>query len=76
MTASLENIFYNYLPQHSFQGNLNALLSAIMLVLVIIIAVDSAWKGFAYLKQHGFLARDLDKEVPTSEKEEALELDI
>ncbi|MCU0641031.1 MAG: carbon starvation protein A [Candidatus Margulisbacteria bacterium] len=41
LAASLENIFYNYLPKGTFNGNLNAALSAIMLVLVIVIVADS-----------------------------------
>lgn len=76
LAAGVENIFYNYLPQHSFNGNLNALLSAVMLILVLIIVIDSSIKWFFYLKEHGFTARRRDKELPTREREEALELDI
>ncbi|MCX5750840.1 MAG: carbon starvation protein A [Candidatus Saganbacteria bacterium] len=76
VTASLENIFENYLPQRSLHGNLNALLSGIMLVLVAIIVIDSFIKWYFYLKEHGFISREADKEEVTKEKEEALELDI
>jgi len=48
-TASYSNIFYNYLPKHTFQGNLNAILSALMLILVVIIIVESARKALNYL---------------------------
>jgi carbon starvation protein len=74
--AALENIFSNYLPQHSLNGTLNALLTGIMLVLVLIIVVDSAVKWFYYLKEHGFVTRRTDRELSTGEKDEALELDI
>ena len=37
LTASLDNIVHNYLPKHTFQGNLNAFLSVVMLVLVVVI---------------------------------------
>lgn len=37
VTAGAMNIFNNYLPKHTFQGNLNAFLSILMLVLVIVI---------------------------------------
>ena len=43
-TAGVQNIFNNYLPKHNFQGNLNATLSIIMLVLVIIIFFESLRK--------------------------------
>ncbi|MDP3791751.1 MAG: hypothetical protein Q8R38_06900 [Candidatus Omnitrophota bacterium] len=42
--AGIENIIGNYLPRHTFQGNLNAILSAIMLALVIIVFVESLKK--------------------------------
>jgi carbon starvation protein len=41
VTAAIQNIFENYLPKHSFQGNLNASLSAVMLILVLIITVET-----------------------------------
>jgi carbon starvation protein len=42
--AGVENIFGNYLPKHTFQGNLNATLSIVMLVLVIVIFFESLRK--------------------------------
>ncbi|MDD5166007.1 MAG: carbon starvation protein A [Candidatus Omnitrophica bacterium] len=42
--AGVLNITGNYLPKHSFQGNLNASLCAIMIVLVIIIFIESLRK--------------------------------
>ncbi len=74
--AGIENILNNYLPQQTFNGNLNALLSGTMLILVLIIVADSAVKWFFDLKQHGFVTQRIDRETPTGEKEEALELDI
>ena len=44
VTASVMNITINYLPKHTFQGNMNALLSAIMLALVLIISFESIKK--------------------------------
>jgi carbon starvation protein len=55
VTASLENIFGSYLPQRSFNGNLNAALSAVMLVLVAAIVVDCCFKWFAYIKKNGWV---------------------
>jgi len=49
--ASLDNIFQNYLPQHSFKGNLNAFLSVLMLVLVIIVFIESGRKCLALLRK-------------------------
>ncbi len=48
--AAIENIIINYLPKHTFQGNLNAGLSIIMLALVIIIFVESLRKSFSLVK--------------------------
>lgn len=48
--AGIENIIINYLPKHTFQGNLNAALSIIMLALVIIIFAESLRKSFYLLK--------------------------
>ncbi len=76
VAASIENIFWNYLPKQTFNGSLNALLSAVMLILVLIIAMDTFIKWGAYLKEHGLVAQSPDKEEKPSEKEEALELDI
>ncbi len=49
--ASFDNIFQNYLPQHSFKGNLNAFLSILMLVLVVIIFIESGRKCLALLRR-------------------------
>ncbi|MFA5839732.1 MAG: carbon starvation protein A [Candidatus Margulisiibacteriota bacterium] len=76
LTAGIENIFWNYLPQKSFNGKLNTFLSGVMLVLVVVIAVDSFVKWFFYLRQHGWVEKISENEMVTSEKEPALELDI
>jgi len=76
ITAGIENVFFNYLPQRTFNGNLNALLSAVMIVLVLIIVVDSSTKWYVYLRKHGISENKLTKDEPTREKEKALELDI
>ncbi len=70
VTAGIMNIFNNYLPQRTFNGNLNAFLSAVMLVLVVIIVIDSSVKWIVYLKEHRL------KVKRAYGKEEALELDI
>jgi len=49
--ASMYNIFRNYIPKHTFQGNLNAVLSIIMLVLVVIIFFDSIRKCLVILRE-------------------------
>ncbi|MFA4989271.1 MAG: carbon starvation protein A [Candidatus Omnitrophota bacterium] len=41
VVAGIMNITDNYLPKHDFQGNLNAGLSAVMIILVIIIFFES-----------------------------------
>jgi len=64
------NIFINYLPQNSFNGNLNAFLSTVMLLLVVIIVIDSSIKWVIYLKWHRMIFKR------AYGKEEALELDI
>jgi len=43
--AGLDNIKNNYLPKHTFQGNLNAILTVIMLSLVLIIFFESIKKS-------------------------------
>jgi carbon starvation protein len=50
VTAGTMNIFGNYLPKHTFQGNLNAVLSIIMIVLVVIIFVNSLVKSRQLIK--------------------------
>ncbi|MFA6320638.1 MAG: carbon starvation protein A [Candidatus Omnitrophota bacterium] len=44
VAAGIMNIADNYLPKHTFQGNLNAALSAVMIILVIIISFESIKK--------------------------------
>ena len=44
VVAGIENITDNYLPKHTFQGNLNAALSAVMIILVVIIIIESLKK--------------------------------
>jgi len=70
LTAGIQNIFFNYLPQGTFNGNLNAFLSVAMIILVVIIVVDSSFKWIKEFKTGHF------EEKRTREKEEALELDI
>ncbi len=48
--AGIDNIINNYLPKHTFQGNLNAALSAVMLVLVIIIFFEALRKMWGFWK--------------------------
>lgn len=55
VTADLMNIFNNYLPAKTFNGNLNAFLSAAMLILVLIIIIDSSIKWVAYIRKHGWV---------------------
>jgi len=50
--ASLSNIFDNYLPKQTFQGNLNAALSGIMLILVVVIFLESLRRSFHFLTHH------------------------
>ena len=49
VTAAIQNIFENYLPKHSLQGNLNAGLSAIMLILVLIITLEASQEAVKVL---------------------------
>jgi carbon starvation protein len=51
VTAGVLNITDNYLPKHTFQGNLNAALSITMILLVVIIFVDSLWKIYLMRQQ-------------------------
>jgi carbon starvation protein len=50
VVAGIENITDNYLPKHTFQGNLNAALSAVMIFLVVIVFVESIRKIRQILK--------------------------
>jgi carbon starvation protein len=43
--AGVDNIINNYLPKHTFQGNLNASLTGVMLALVIFISFESLKKS-------------------------------
>ncbi|MCX5700142.1 MAG: carbon starvation protein A [Candidatus Omnitrophica bacterium] len=47
VTAGVLNITGNYLLKHNFQGNLNASLSIVMIVLVIIIFIESLKKIYS-----------------------------
>jgi carbon starvation protein len=47
--AGISNVTDNYLPKHTFQGNLNAILTIIMLALVIIIFFESTRRSAQYL---------------------------
>lgn len=51
IAAGIDNIFNNYLPQHTFKGGLNAGLSLVMLALVVIITVDSSIKWIIFLRK-------------------------
>ena len=70
VTAGIMNIFINYLPQKTFNGNLNAFLSVAMLLLVAIIVIDSSFKWVIYLREHRMSFKR------ASGKDEAMELDI
>jgi len=51
VTAGYFNIADNYLPKHTFQGNLNAALSMIMIALVVIVFLDSLRKVYGMRRQ-------------------------
>jgi carbon starvation protein len=55
VVAGILNIADNYLPKHNFQGNLNAGLSAVMIILVVIIFIESLRK--IYLLRHKLMVR-------------------
>jgi carbon starvation protein len=44
VAAGVSNVTDNYLPKHTFQGNLNAALSIIMIALVVVVFLDSLRK--------------------------------
>jgi len=50
-TAGIDNVLYNYLPMHNWQGNLDAVLSIVMLALVVVIFAESLRKSVTFLKQ-------------------------
>lgn len=54
LTAGIMNITDNYLPKHTFQGNMNAIMSSVMIVLVLIIFYESMKK--IYSMRHILLA--------------------
>ena len=58
-TAGIYNICNNYLPQHTFQGNVNAAMSIIMLLLVVIIFFESARKSIFIVKKYSLLSENL-----------------
>ena len=49
--AGILNITQNYLPKRTFQGNLNAALSVIMIILVVIIYFESLRKIYAIRRE-------------------------
>lgn len=49
IAAGIYNITGNYLPKHTFQGNLNAALSGVMIGLVVIIFFESMKKTYQLL---------------------------
>ncbi len=51
VAAGVENVTGNYLPKHTFQGNLNATLSIIMTALVVIIFFESIRKIWRMRRQ-------------------------
>jgi len=50
-TAGVDNILNNYLPKHTLQGNINAVLSVVMLILVTIITFESVRKSVSLLRR-------------------------
>jgi carbon starvation protein len=74
VTAGIQNIFDNYLPAKTFNGNLNAFLSAAMLILVSIIIVDSSIKWVQYIRKHGWV--HVPEKVKISGKKEDTTADI
>jgi len=48
--AGIMNVTENYLPKHTFQGNINAALSIIMIVLLVTVFADSLIKIRRFLK--------------------------
>ncbi|MDD3906061.1 MAG: carbon starvation protein A [Candidatus Omnitrophica bacterium] len=51
VTAGIMNITDNYIPKHTFQGNMNAALSVIMIALVIIIFIEAVKKIYSMRRQ-------------------------
>jgi carbon starvation protein len=70
VTAALMNIFNNYLPAKTFNGNLNAFLSAGMLVLVVVIIADSSVKWVQYIRKNGWVKEPVETPI-TGEREDS-----
>ncbi|MCX5714936.1 MAG: carbon starvation protein A, partial [Candidatus Omnitrophica bacterium] len=51
LVAGIDNVLHNYLPKHTLQGNINATLSIVMLILVIIIFFESIKKSVFLLRK-------------------------
>ena len=51
VVAGISNITDNYLPKHTFQGNLNAALSGIMITLVAIISFEALRMMYSLRRQ-------------------------
>ncbi len=51
VVAGILNVTDNYLPKHTFQGNLNAALSVIMIALVVVIFLESLRKIYGLRRQ-------------------------
>ena len=51
VAAGIMNITDNYLPKHTFNGKLNACLSVIMIILVIVITYESRKKIYRIRKE-------------------------
>jgi carbon starvation protein len=51
VTAGVMNILINYLPKKTFNGYLNSILSAVMLILVVIIVADCFVKWYGYYRK-------------------------
>jgi carbon starvation protein len=69
VTAGVMNIFDSYLPAKTFNGNLNALLSVIMLILVLVIIADSSIKWVQYIRKHGWVSKP-EKVVITGKRQD------
>lgn len=57
IVAGILNITDNYLPKHSFQGNLNAVLCGIMMILVIVIFFEALKKMYHLRHQVPFVLK-------------------
>ncbi len=66
VTAGYLTITTNYLPKHTFQGNLNAALSVVMIVLVVIIYAESLKKIYRLRAELWGKNKAADKTAPQS----------